>query len=116
MVSNRGMDTIGSRVRALRKARGLTQTQLAALVGITQGSLSLIEKNLTQVPSGSTLAALCAALRTTPDFIIAGLRDDSGNIQAAIDEHELVHLWRDMPPEARQLLLESAGLRSTPSS
>jgi transcriptional regulator with XRE-family HTH domain len=101
------MITIGSRVRLLRKARGYSQVQLATLVGITQGSLSLIETNKTEVPAGETLAALCRVLKTTPEFLIAG-QGDMDSIEWAIQEHELVHLWRDMPADARRLVLENA--------
>lgn len=102
------MDTIGSRVRALRKVRGYSQEALAALVGITQGSLSLIERNKTDVPAGSTLAGLCKALQTTPDFLIAGGGCDPGSIQSAIEGHELVFLWRELPDEARRLVIDNA--------
>lgn len=103
-----GMPTVGSRVRALRKKRGLTQVQLARAVGITQGSLSLIETDATQVPAGETLAALCKVLRTTPDFLIAG-GGDPDSIDAAIQEHELVHLWRSLPEAGRQMVLDAAN-------
>lgn len=104
------MSTIGSRVKALREKRDLKQAALAAMVGITQGSLSLIENDKTEVPAGSTLAGLCRALKTTPEFLIAGkgIADDPDSINSAIQEHELVFLWRDLPEGARRLVLENA--------
>ena len=104
------MSTIGSRVKALRLARGLKQSELAKRIGIAAGSLSLIESDTTKVPAGDTLAALCRELQTTQDFILAG-QGDSNTIAAAIDESELVHVWRDLPEDARRLVLEHA--RST---
>lgn len=101
------MSTIGQRVRLLRKLRGYSQVELAALAGISQGSLSLIEKNKTEVPAGDTVAGLCRALRTTPDFLIAGAGDPE-SIESAMQEHELVFLWRELPEEARRLVLENA--------
>jgi transcriptional regulator with XRE-family HTH domain len=101
------MNTIGSRVKALRLQRGLKQEALATAVGITQGSLSLIDNDKTEVPAGRTLEGLCRALRTTPDFLIAG-GGDPDSIEAAMQEHELVYLWRNMPAEARQLLIDQA--------
>ena len=86
----------------------MTQVQLAAAAGITQGSLSLIETDNTQAPSGDTLAGLCRALRTTPEFLIAGSGDDPDSIDAAIQEHELVYLWRALPEAGRQMVLDSA--------
>ena len=77
------------------------------MAGITQGSLSLIENDKTEVPAGATVAGLCRALRTTPEFIIAGAGDPD-SIENAMLEHELVFLWRDLPQEARRLVLENA--------
>jgi transcriptional regulator with XRE-family HTH domain len=101
------MSTIGQRVRALRKARGYSQVELSTLAGISQGSLSLIERDETQMPAGDTLAGLCKALKTTPDFLIAGAGDPD-SIESAMQEHELVYLWRDLPEDARRLVLENA--------
>lgn len=101
------MATIGSRVRALRLKRGFKQAALAAMAGITQGSLSLIENDKTEVPAGETLAGLCRALKTTPDFIVAGAGDPD-SIESAMQEHELVFLWRELPAAGRQMVLDAA--------
>lgn len=101
------MATIGSRVKALRMKRGLKQYALAEMTGITQGSLSLIENDKTEMPADETLAGLCRALKTTPDFLIAGAGDPD-SIESAMQEHELVFLWRDLPPEGRQMVLDAA--------
>jgi transcriptional regulator with XRE-family HTH domain len=94
-------------VRALRLKRGLKQAVLAEMVGITQGSLSLIENDKTEVPAGETLAGLCKALKTTPDFIIAG-GGDPDSIESAMQEHELVYLWRSLPEAGRQMVIDAA--------
>ena len=59
------------------------------------------------MPAGDTLAGLCRALKTTPDFLVAG-GGDPDSIQSAIQEHELVFLWRSMPEDARRLVIENA--------
>ena len=101
------LGTIGARIRFLRKKRGFKQEGLAAAIGITQPSLSLIENNKTEMPAGDTIAALCRVLRTTPEFIVAGAGDPD-SIEWAIQEHELVHLWRDLPAAGRQMVLDAA--------
>ena len=77
------------------------------MAGITQGSLSLIENDKTEFPAGDTLSGLCKALKTTPDFIIAG-QGDPDSIQAAIAESELIHLWRALPESGRQMVIDAA--------
>ena len=60
----------GARIRQYRKALKLTQAKLAALVGISQGKISKIERD--QQPTSMTIALrLCWALRrkTLDDFL-----------------------------------------------
>lgn len=99
--------TIGQRVKYLRELRGLKQDALAKMSGITQPTLSLIETDKTAMPAGGTLAALCKVLRTTPEFLVAGAGDPD-SIDAAIQEHELVFLWRNLPAAGRSMVLDSA--------
>jgi len=54
----------GERLAALRKARGLTQTQLAEKIGSSQRALSRYETVADRAP---VLAALAKALRVTTD-------------------------------------------------
>jgi transcriptional regulator with XRE-family HTH domain len=77
------------------------------MIGISQPSLSLIENDKTAVPAGDTLAALCKALQTTPDFIMAGT-GDADSIASMVQEHELVYLYRDLPEAGRQMVLDAA--------
>jgi len=53
--------TIGSRLRAARKAQLLTIDELARTTGLTKGFLSRVERDLTS-PSVSSLIALCDVL------------------------------------------------------
>lgn len=101
------MSSIGSRVRALRLDRGLKQAALAAMAGITQASLSLIETGKTAAPAGETLAGLCKALKTTPDFLIAGV-GHANSEAASMEEQELIFLWRSLPPIGRRIVLDAA--------
>ena len=57
--------TFGARLVALRKAAELTQTALAALVGVSQVQISLIESGQRE-PSVGTLRKLAKALGVSP--------------------------------------------------
>ena len=52
---------IGARLRAVREARGLSQRELAARAGLTNGTISLIEQNKTS-PSVASLKKVLDAL------------------------------------------------------
>ncbi|WP_445398897.1 helix-turn-helix domain-containing protein [Streptomyces sp. LE64] len=52
---------VGARLRASRKAQGLTIEQIAAATGLTRGFLSRVERDETS-PSVTTLVTLCQVL------------------------------------------------------
>lgn len=55
----------GKKLRELRKARGLTQEQLAEKVNVSYQAISNIERGLTG-PSFTTLAVIARALKVKP--------------------------------------------------
>jgi len=59
---------LGVVLETARRAKGLTQEQLAAAAGIRQENLSRYE-NETRIPDDDTIARLAAALSITPDFL-----------------------------------------------
>lgn len=66
--------------RSLRRKAGLTQERLAAKsrrgrTRLSQKVISKIECGVTRDPQYSTVLALAAALGTTPDAVIAAIRD-----------------------------------------
>ena len=62
------MNGLGTILETARKAKGLTQEQLAKATGIRQENLSRYE-NETRTPDNETIARLADALRLTPDFL-----------------------------------------------
>lgn len=72
------MSQLGEVLETARRARGLTQEQLAEAVGIRQAALSRYEHGLRQ-PDEDTLARLADALGVTPDFL-----REAGRIRGAV--------------------------------
>lgn len=64
------MSTIGSKVRALRQARGLTQEQLAAVALVDVSSLSRFESGLQDVRAAAVVR-LAASLGVNPSTLFA---------------------------------------------
>ena len=60
---------IGSRIKAARESKKLTQEELAELTGLTNNYISNIERTRSK-PSIETLVKICNALEVTPDYIL----------------------------------------------
>ena len=99
------MSDMGKRVRALRKALGLTQVQLAKLARVGQPAISDIERGDTAEMMGPTLTALCGALRTNPDWLLNGRGSPSQPVHTDLDEGELLALFRALAEQQRAALL-----------
>lgn len=85
------MSPIGERIRALRKARKLTQIQLAERLAIDQSTLSDIERGAGF--SAVTLVALCQALSASAQFIMYGGTEEE------LRETELLSCYRALASE-----------------
>ena len=82
----------GQRVRASRRALGLTQEELAEKVGISASFMGHIERG-SRVASLETLVALCNVLQVSPQTLL----------QASLNALE-VHLPSELGPEDRSRL------------
>lgn len=69
-------DGVGARLKALRKRRGLTQGQVAEYAGISQSTLSEIERGEIAPKTIDAIVNLTNYFGTTTDFLL-GLTDDS---------------------------------------
>ena len=65
----------GTRVRSVRKLRGLSQTQLARIIGTSNGQVSTVEHGHSQT-SVRAMIAIADALETSMDYL-AGRVDDT---------------------------------------
>lgn len=104
-----GMNTIGSRVKLLRKGRKMTQVALAKALGVTQPALSMIETGDTASLSGEMLAGICRELTTTPDFVLYG-SGSAENFEAAMQVAEVTRIMHGLTAQAREALLSQARL------
>ena len=57
---------MADRIQYLRKAKGISQEELAEKVGITPANLSILKNNKAKAIRFSTLEALCKALDCRP--------------------------------------------------
>jgi transcriptional regulator with XRE-family HTH domain len=66
------MQPIGERLRLLRRYRGLTQVELAGLVGVSASMVSMWETGSESLDRRSTIAKLAAALRVSETDLTGG--------------------------------------------
>jgi transcriptional regulator with XRE-family HTH domain len=98
---------IGTRIRAGRRERGLTQNQLAALVDVSRSAVAQWETGRTGQITGN-LSRIAAALGLGVEYLVHG---DDKHAPAQVrqaDELALVRLYRECDPEDRQMLLRTA--------
>ena len=64
-------EKVGSQIAALRKAKGITQSELGERIGVSFQAVSKWERGET-LPDVSVLPDLARVLETTVDFILMG--------------------------------------------
>lgn len=71
------METMGERIRQRREGQGMTQAQLAKLVGVTKGAVSQWELGGTQNIKLKTWLKLLEVLHTTAEYLVSGATPSS---------------------------------------
>ena len=89
------MNEIGTRIRQMREARGLTQAELGQRAGVTAAAVSQWENRQTKGLKGSSLIRAAEALGVEVKDLMEGSPQRSG-FQA--DEESLLQLYRALPP------------------
>ena len=92
-MSERKTGLVGERMRAARARLGLSQEELATLLGMKQQAIARYEAERTD-PSTLVLLRLATTLQTSADYL-RGLRDDTGDTNEA----------KQLTPEERKILL-----------
>ncbi|MCQ4167459.1 helix-turn-helix domain-containing protein [Tahibacter harae] len=99
------MDTFGSRMKALRSERGLTQEDLAHEVGVTKGAISQWERDGTE-PNFAALAVIARTLGVSLDGLILGpAATFTAEASLTTKEAELLALFRSLSAKKRTALL-----------
>lgn len=70
------MDGFGARLRQLRIARGLTCTQLASRVGVTESAIRQMENGQTKIASFVIGLRIAKELGTTAQYLAHGSDSD----------------------------------------
>lgn len=99
------MKTFGSRLKAFRTDRGLTQEEVANEVGVTIGAVSQWERDGTE-PGFAALATIARLLGVSLDELILGPHaTPKGESTLKPKEAELLALFRRLPAKKRAAVL-----------
>jgi transcriptional regulator with XRE-family HTH domain len=98
---------IGTRIRAVRRERGLTQDDLAEQVGVSRSAVAQWETGRTGQVTGN-LSRIAAALGVAVEYLMVGDDKRAGGEARQGDELALLRLYRECEPEDRQMLLRTA--------
>ena len=83
---------VGDRIKHLRTAKNMTQSDLSEIVGLTYIQIGRYEKGKSN-PSSDVLQKLASALDTTTDFLMSG---DTEQVQAQLSDKELLKQFREV--------------------
>lgn len=118
MVARRGreinLNSIGGRIQAARIAKGLTQEQLAQLLGVTKSIISQWEGDRIEKISSPNLLKLSTVLEVNALWLL-DYKDDKGHIlpmgrpiHLHPDESDLIETFKLLEPQFRDALLGDA--------
>ena len=94
---------VGRQVRSLRRAAGLTQTQLGRTISVTFQQVQKYERGANRV-SASMLSRIAAAVDATEaDFFPS--RTSGGKDERGQSDRELAGLYAAMTPATRRLVM-----------
>lgn len=104
------MDTISKAfsdfIVELREEKGLTQTELSRLTGISQPVISMYENGV-NFPRRKQLESLASALGVTPEEIVAGKRMKA---KLPSDEELMLSYYRQLNTRGKQEALKHLNL------
>lgn len=94
--------TIGERIKELRKARGITQLQLAKTIGVEQSSIGKYEGKEGIIPSDDIKIRIADYFGVSLDYLFG--RNKPHDVQLSPAESKLVADFRSLSPEGQEYI------------
>lgn len=91
---------IGARIKYVRKARGIRQTDLAKTVGITYQYMSMIETGKRRLSLGA-IVRLASELQVSVDYLLNGSRETVSGVPG----EDIFEVFRDLKPGEKEVVL-----------
>ncbi|KRE73928.1 helix-turn-helix domain-containing protein [Paenibacillus sp. Soil750] len=103
------MNTIGSKIKQIRKVNNMTQNEFSKLIGISQGTLSEIEKGKAK-PTIETLQEINNCFQIDLNWLIL---ENHGDIELFASEIELINKVRALDHMLQREILEFIDFKLT---
>lgn len=100
-------ESVGMRIRNLRRERGLTQEDLAAATGVSRSAVAQWETDRAGQVRGN-LSRIAEVLGVGEEVLLHGAASRAGAEASGGDELALLRLYRECAPEDRTFLLRTA--------
>lgn len=105
----------GERLRLLRKQRGLTQEQLALILGLERSSIGKYEGKSKTIPSDDVKQKIAEYFNVSMDYLFGREKNSCdpsvmNSVALSPDETELIELFRDLNEKGREWLMRSARM------
>jgi transcriptional regulator with XRE-family HTH domain len=95
------MTTIASRLRELREAKGMTQSELARAVGMTPQAINLLESGTSKAPTPQNLFAIADALGVSARELALGRQEAKPD-----PDRDLANIINSLATEPHQEVLD----------
>lgn len=120
---------LAGRIRRARRIAGISQQQLAEMLGVTRSAVSNWESDSEVRPVTDRLAVMARSLHVSFEWLATGrgemrmscnapdgTSDDAGALIECPHELNLLHAYRRAPPRVKALMQEMANLHAPPST
>lgn len=100
--------TISERLKKARKSRGITQDELAKMIGSSRGVITNIELGKITKPQPLILNALCTALEINSDWLLHGTgdMDNIDSIKSAKILSEIYSISKELSEDEQLYVLD----------
>lgn len=109
------MKAFGQRFKELRIEKGLSQTQIAEILNVSQSAVTKWETGRAE-PTASNIEMASSFFNCTADYLL-GLENDYGIIQSissrptkTLNEMELLEAFRSLDEDEQQAIIQTAKI------
>ena len=99
--------SIGSRIKERREEIGMTQTQLAEMIGVTKGAIGNYESDANS-PKASIMYKVFKALRCDANYLYQDMIEAPESTMLPQEERTLLKLFRELNEDGQGELLNHA--------